>query len=194
MLDQYHGVPLKQIELKRVFRHALYFVEKHHLKIPPDLFLLNKALVYLEGTGRSLDPDFNAVEQIQPFIKEIILKKISPHTIAHKLQKSIFEFFTLFQEFPQEIRTVFSLLKTGEMKIKFEHKGLEPFIGKQDQVSNRLAFAIIAAALIIGSALIVLSQTPPLVFGIPVIGLAGFLVAAFMGLWLLIAIFRSGKL
>ena len=194
MLDRYHGVPLKQIELERVFRQVLYLVEKHHLKIPPDLFLLNKALIYLEGIGRSLDPDFNTVEQIQPFIKEIILKKFSPGTVAHKWKKTLFEFFTLFQEFPQEIRTVFSLLKTGEMKIKFEHKGLEPFIGKQDQVSNRLAFAIIAAALIIGSALIVLSQTPPLVFGIPVIGLAGFLVAAFMGLWLLIAIFRSGKL
>ncbi|TET65154.1 MAG: AarF/ABC1/UbiB kinase family protein [Candidatus Aminicenantes bacterium] len=194
ILDQYHGLPLKQIELKRVFRQVLYLVEKHHLKIRPDLFLLNKALVYLEGMGSSLDPDFNAVEQIQPFIKEIILKKFSPRTIAHKWQKSLFEFFTLFQEFPQEIRNMFSLLKTGKMKVKFEHRGLEPFIAKQDQVSNRLAFAIIAAALIIGSALIVLSQTPPLVFGIPVIGLAGFLVAAFMGLWLLIAIFRSGKL
>lgn len=194
ILDQYHGLPLKQIELKKVFRQVLYLVEKHHLKMPPDLFLLNKTLVYLEGIGSSLDPDFNAVEQIQPFIKEIILKKFSPRTIAHNWQKSLFEFFTLFHEFPEEIRNIFSLLKTGKMKVKFEHRGLEPFIAKQDQVSNRLAFAIIAAALIIGSALIVLSQTPPLVFGIPVIGLAGFLLAAFMGLWLLIAIFRSGKL
>jgi len=194
VLDQYHGVPLKQIELKRVFRQALYLVDKHRLKIPPDLFLLTKALVSIESSGSSLDPDFNAVEQIQPFIKEIILKKFSPHTIAHKLKKSLFEFFALFQEFPEEIRNMFSLLKSGEMKVKFEHRGLEPFIAKLDQVSNRLAFAIIAAALIIGSALIVLSQTPPLIFGIPVIGLAGFLVAAFMGLGLLIAIFRSGKL
>jgi ubiquinone biosynthesis protein len=107
MLDQYHGVPLKQIELKRVFRQALYLIEKHHLKIPPDLFLLNKSLVYLESTGRSLDPDFNAVEQIQPFIKEIILKKISPRTVAHKWQKSLFESFALFQEFPEEIRNMF---------------------------------------------------------------------------------------
>jgi ubiquinone biosynthesis protein len=67
-------------------------------------------------------------------------------------------------------------------------------MAKQDKISNRLAFSIIAAALIIGSALIVLSQTPPLFFGIPVLGLGGFLVAAFMGLRLLFAIFRSGKL
>jgi ubiquinone biosynthesis protein len=194
VLDQYHGVPLKQIKLKRVFRQALYLVEKHRLKIQPELFLLGKALVSIESTGSSLDPDFNVVEQTQPFIKEIILKKFSPHTIAHKLKKSLFEFFALFQEFPEEIRNIFSLLKSGEMKVKFEHRGLEPFIAKLDQVSNRLAFAIIAAALIIGSGLIVLSQTPPLIFGIPVIGLVGFLVAAFMGLGLLIAISRSGKL
>ncbi len=194
VLDQYHGVPLKQIKLKRIFRQALYLIEKHRLKIQPELFLLGKALVSIESIGSSLDPDFNAVEQTQPFIKEIILKKFRPHAIAHKLKKSLFEFFALFQEFPEEIRNIFSLLKSGEMKIKFEHRGLEPFIAKLDQVSNRLAFAIIAAALIIGSGLIVLSQTPPLIFGIPVIGLVGFLVAAFMGLGLLIAISRSGKL
>ena len=194
VLDQYHGVPLKQIELKRVFRQALYLIEKHHLKIQPELFLLGKALVSIESIGSSLDPDFNAVEQTQPFIKEFILKKFSPHAIANKLKKSLFDFFALFQEFPEEIRNIFSLLKSGEMKLKFDHRGLEPFIAKMDQVSNRLAFSIIAAALIIGSALIVLSQTPPLIFGVPVIGLVGFLVAAFMGLGLLIAISRSGKL
>ncbi|MDL1955555.1 MAG: AarF/UbiB family protein [Candidatus Desulfofervidus auxilii] len=193
LLDQYHGVPLKQIELKRVFRQVLYLVEKHHLKIPPDLFLLNKALVSLEGIGRSLDPDFNAVEQIQPFVKEIILKKFSLRNIIHKGQKSFWELFVLFQESPQEIREFLSLLKKGEIKVKFEHKGLETFIAKQDQVNNRLSFAIISASLIISSALIVLSDIPPFIFGIPIIGLIGFLVAGFMGLWLLIAIFRSGK-
>jgi ubiquinone biosynthesis protein len=194
ILDQYHGLPLKQIVLERAFRQVLYLVEKHRLKIPPDLFLLNKALISLEGIGRLLDPDFNAVEQIQPFIKEIILKKISPRTVAHKWQKSLLESFALFQELPEEVRDMFSLLKKGEMKLNFEHKGLEPFMAKQDKISNRLVFAIIAASLIIGSALIVLSQTPPLFFGIPVIGLGGFLVAAFMGLRLLFAIFHSGKL
>jgi len=194
LIDQYHGVPLEQIELKRLFRQTLYLVERYHLKIPPNLFLLNKALVYLEGIGRSLDPDFNAVEQIQPFIKETILKKFRLHTIARKWQKGLEELFTVFQQSPQEIREIFSLLKKGEIKLKLEHKALERFIAKQEQANNRLALAIIVAALIIASALVMLSDIPPLIFGIPGMALIGFLVAGLVGLCLLIDFFRSGKL
>ena len=56
------------------------------------------------------------------------------------------------------------------------------------------AFAIIIAALIIGSALIVISNMPPLFYGISVIGLSGFITAAVLGVWLLIAIIKKGRL
>jgi ubiquinone biosynthesis protein len=193
LLDQYHGVPLKQIELKRLFRQVLYIVEKHRLKIPPDLFLLNKALVALEGLGKSLDPDFDAITQIKPFIKRIIIQKYNPFLMARRWQRELGEVILLLQELPQEVREIIRLFKKGEIKVKLEHKNLEDFITKQDQVSNRLAFAIIVAALIVGSALIVLANTPPFFFGIPIIGLLGFLIAGIMSVWLLIAIFRSGK-
>ena len=45
-----------------------------------------------------------------------------------------------------------------------------------------------------GSALIVISKTPPLFYGISLIGIIGFLAAALMGIWLLVAILRSGRL
>ena len=64
----------------------------------------------------------------------------------------------------------------------------------QDRTSNRMSFAIIIAALIIGSALIVISKIPPLVFGISFIGIIGYLVAAVMGIWLLVAIIKKGRL
>jgi ubiquinone biosynthesis protein len=67
-------------------------------------------------------------------------------------------------------------------------------LATQDQTSNRMSFAIIIAALIIGSALIVISEIPPLVFGISLIGIIGYVVAAVMGIWLLVAILRKGRL
>ena len=63
-----------------------------------------------------------------------------------------------------------------------------------DQISNRIAFSIVIAALVIGSALIVISETPPLIYGISLIGIIGFLAAALMGVWLLVAILRKGRL
>ncbi len=64
----------------------------------------------------------------------------------------------------------------------------------QDQTSNRISFAIIIAALILGSAIVLNSRIPPLILGVSVIGIAGFIAAAVMGIWLLVAIIRRGRL
>jgi len=63
-----------------------------------------------------------------------------------------------------------------------------------NRISNRIAFAIVLASLIIGSSLIVVSGIPPKWHEIPIIGLAGFIVAGIMGFWLLISILRRGKM
>jgi ubiquinone biosynthesis protein len=63
-----------------------------------------------------------------------------------------------------------------------------------DRISNRISFSILIAALIIGSALIVISETPPLIYGISLIGIILFFAAAIMGIWLLVAILRKGRL
>ena len=65
---------------------------------------------------------------------------------------------------------------------------------KHDQISNRVAFAIVLASLIIGSSLIVLSGIPPKWNGIPIIGIVGFVGAGMMGFWLLISILRHGRM
>ena len=62
------------------------------------------------------------------------------------------------------------------MRLEFQHMGLEPIIKVHDQVSNRIAFTITLAALMIGSLLIVLSGIPPKWHEVPVIGITGFLV------------------
>jgi ubiquinone biosynthesis protein len=91
------------------------------------------------------------------------------------------------------VRRILSQLKGGEIRIVFHHEGLDPVTKSWDQVSNRLSFAVVLAALIIGSSLMVLADIPPRLAGMPVIGLLGFLMAGMMGFWLLISILRHGR-
>lgn len=63
-----------------------------------------------------------------------------------------------------------------------------------ERISNRIAYAIVLAALIVGSSLIVLSGIPPRWHNVPVIGLFGFVLAACMGFALLISIIRHSKM
>jgi ubiquinone biosynthesis protein len=75
--------------------------------------------------------------------------------------------------------------------MEVEQKGQETMRKTLNRMANRLSVAMIIAALLVGSSLLVLSELPPLVGGISVIGLAGFIIAAILGLFLEIAILRS---
>ena len=63
-----------------------------------------------------------------------------------------------------------------------------------ERISNRLSFAIVVAALIVGSSLIVLSRIPPTWYEIPIVGLVGYLAAGALGFLLLLSILRHGRL
>ena len=193
-MDKHCYRPLKDVDLGALLHQLLEMATKHRLGVPPDLFLMIKALSTVEGLGRILDPDLDVIEQATPFIKHIQLNRIHPRRIAKDMASSGTDLFHLLKDIPGEVRTILKLARQGKVKIEFEHRGLEPMIAANDRISNRLSFAVVLASLVIGSGLIVLSGIPPKWHEIPVIGLTGFLVAGAMGFWLLISIMRSGRM
>jgi len=52
-------------------------VSEHQLKVHRDFYLLAKALVTIEGVGRQLDPEFNAIKHAEPFAKKLIMARMS---------------------------------------------------------------------------------------------------------------------
>lgn len=194
LIEQYSYLPLKDINVGELLNKGIKLILTHKIEIPPDLYLLSKALITIESVGRNLDPDFDMVKHTEPFAKKLLKERLSPRKLVKDLYLSATEFTLLLQDFPSEIREIIKQIKLGQFKIEFEHKGLEPMLKKHDQISNRISFAIVLASLIIGSSLIVLSGIPPKWSGIPIIGIVGFLGAGVMGFWLLISILRHGKM
>ncbi|MEA1968379.1 MAG: AarF/ABC1/UbiB kinase family protein [Thermodesulfobacteriota bacterium] len=193
-MDQHCYRPLKDVALGAMLNQLLETAAKHRMGIPPDLFLMIKALGTVEGVGRGLDPDLDVIEQATPFIKHIQFNRIKPDQIAKEIANSGTELFQLLKDIPGETRRILKLARQGKIKMEFEHRGLEPMLAAHERISNRISFAIVLASLVMGSGLIVLSGIPPKWHEIPVIGLIGFLVAGAMGFWLLISIMRSGRM
>ena len=193
-IDQHFYRPLKEMDLGKLLHQLLEMAARHRLTVPPDLFLMIKALSTAEGVGRVLDPDFDATERAAPFVRRIQLQRLHPKRVAEDIYDSGSDFLHLIKEIPGELREILRQARQGRVKIEFEHRGLENMLSTHDRISNRLAFAIVLASLIIGSSLIVLSGIPPKWHGIPVIGLAGFIIAGVMGLWLLFSIIRRGSM
>jgi ubiquinone biosynthesis protein len=193
-LDRYLYLSLSELKADKILQDLLELVSRHKLSLHPNFYLMLKAMTTVEGVGLMLDPKLELIELASPFMKKIKLGRIKPRRLAEEFGTSGRQYLTLIRDLPEEARSILSQLRKGKMKLELEHRGLRPMERSLDRVSNRIAFAIVLAAQIIGSSLIILSNIPPRWHSIPVIGLAGFLVAAVMGFWLLISIIRHGKL
>ena len=186
--------PLKGIDLSKVLSHLLELTSRNQLRIPPDLFLMMKALGTLEGVAAQLDPDFNLISQSAPFLEQVKLNRYHPERISGDMMRLGSELLDFLHRFPNDLLEIARLAKQKKLTVNIRHTGLAEMRATNDRTSNRISFAIVIASLLIGSAIIINSEIPPFVYGISLIGIIGFSAAAVMGIWLLIAILRKGRL
>ncbi|NOG84324.1 MAG: AarF/ABC1/UbiB kinase family protein [Planctomycetes bacterium] len=194
IMDSYYGVPLKDLRVGPLLVDIVKLVTQYKVKVPPELFLLAKTVLTIESIGKSLYPEFDMVAQAKPFVVTLLKSRYSPKKIAKEIRKFAKDLNRLKNNLPKDLNLILNKIKKGTLKIDFEHKGLEDLILHMDKVSNRIAFSVIIAALVIGSSIIMQTDKGLLLLGFPVLGIVGFLVASFLGLGLAIGILRSGRL
>lgn len=193
LIDRHYGKTLQQMELGPIVQEILRLAHRHQLRLPEDLLLLAKALVTIEGVGKHLDPDFNALEIAEPFARELMERQLDPAAVARRALAEAGAYLQLLGRLPERVDESLSRLVRGEIQIQFVHKGLDPTVQRLERTSNRVAMSVVLAALILGSAIILQAHAGPTVWGVPVLGVLGFVMAAFLGLGLVIGILRSGR-
>jgi ubiquinone biosynthesis protein len=192
LVETYVTVPLERLDLSAMLDGVLKIVHFHSLQIPPEFFLLVRALTTAESLGRELDPDFNIATHLQPFAERLVLERYDPRYVLRKVGVTSEEAGDLLMFLPGALTQIIEKLRRGELHIGLEVQQLDRMIREFDTASNRLTLAIILAASIIGSSLILQTRMPPLLFGYPALGFLGFIISAVLGLGLVIAILRSG--
>lgn len=193
-LDSYYETPLQQIEIGRMLMEFIGLITTYNIRIQPDLLLLVKSLVLIEGIGRKLDPDFNMVEHLRPFMDSVTRQNVSPLSVARNIHKIAKSYFNLAGTLPRDLKEIINRMNRNKFKIDLEHRGLERFIADFDRSINRLSSSMILAALIIASSIMMQTEKGPILFGLPILAFLGYTVAGVIGLWLVYAIIRSGRM
>ena len=151
-----------------------------------------RSLVIVAGVGRTLDPDFNVAALVEPEAQRLILRKASPGRKARELSLHFWHASRILHNLPEHIRTIIQKVETGALTVAFRHQGLEGLMSELDRVSNRLSVSIILGSTIVGSS-IALHAKVMAIRGVSAVGIAGYLIAAMLGLWLVWDILRSGR-
>jgi ubiquinone biosynthesis protein len=194
--EKYYGVPFSELSLGEAVTDLLDTAYRHHIRVPTDLILLGKTLLTVEGVIVKLDPGISIVKLAEPFGRRLLWERLHPKKIGESLWQDIAGFGDMLTSFPRQLQEVLDVVKNGRTRIEINVPELDIFLRKLDRISNRLSFSIVMLAfsiimmgLIIGSSL---SRQPSLLWNVPAIEI-GFVIAILMSIWLLYAIFKSGR-
>ena len=195
VLDRYWNLPISDIPFRQLLTDVFDLIRKHRIRPPAEFTLMLKSLMTIESFATSLDPDFEIVENLKPYASRFRRQRLDPRRMLREARGSLAELHALALRMPEELNAILTKLSHGQIQMRVQHEHLENLVKTLDKSSNRISFALIIAALLVGSSFLVPQQGN--LFGLlhmQTLGVLGFTVAAIMGIWLLLSIMQSRKL
>ena len=193
MVFDYEKLALKDVRIGVLLTEITGIIRRHEVVLPSDLVLLFKALITLEGLGLKLDPDFCMVDHLTPFLQRLMRNRYRPAALAQRGRRRLMDVLSLLSGLPEDLRRLVREARRGRIRMELDLKRLDHFGHQLGRSANRLTVGIVTAALIVGSSIVMTVKGGPTLFGLPLFGFLGFLLAFLGGLWVLVSIWRSGK-
>ncbi|HKK98708.1 MAG TPA: AarF/UbiB family protein [Desulfotignum sp.] len=191
LMDVYMSLPLKDIQMGQLLEDLVQVLKSHELRLPPDMSIVVKALITVEGTARMLYPNLDVISEAEPHVRRLVSRQYSKGYLWQRLRNNLAAMWTLQKHLPDTLSTILKKITHDELIIGFDHKNLVPLQKALESSFNRLTLGIVLGALIMGSSMIITTGVGPLLFGYPALGMTGYLISALLGLWLIITIIRG---
>ena len=196
LLDKYYGLPLKRLDLVTIFSEIADVIRMYNVTLPREMVIVLKTLTTVAGVALKLDPELDLLGIMSPRLKGLIAKRFSSRRIAKTLAVSTWHIASILRNAPAQLRAFMRKAGSGNWQINIRHENLDRLINELDRSSNRMSFSIVIAAVIVGSSVVISSNAKIPIVDIPLqwVGIAGYLFAGVLGVSLLWAIIRSGRL
>lgn len=208
-LEQDVGFVLRQYRAKfeqnevvgRIVIELLFVFGSNGIHLARDYSLLAKAIISIEEVGQTLDPNFDIREVGKPFLKKLEWERWNPGSVLSRAWWNLQGHLHRLRELPGDIQRFFRHLEDGEIKVTMKHEGLNEIGDTFDMGVNRLTLAIITAAILLSSAIVIRTAAPKdasfydLLYGDFLTGLAahGFILSILFGAWVIWDIVRHGR-
>ncbi|GAA0447488.1 AarF/ABC1/UbiB kinase family protein [Lentibacillus halophilus] len=195
--ESYSNVMMKDMSLGKIIIEIFQVAYHHYIDIPSEMAMLSKTILTLEGVISRLDPEFSIMRAAEPYARKVMKRRYSPRRILRRSMNDIAENLEIISDLPRDVKEVMSTLQRGRVGLDINVKQAERFLNRFDKISNRLsfsiimlAFSILMAGLIIGSAI---TDQSTVIWKLPIIEI-GAVVATLMFILMVITIIRSGRM
>ncbi|MHB1419908.1 MAG: ABC1 kinase family protein [Bacillota bacterium] len=194
LMDRVGGINQGNLTFGDLIKGMIDISIEHGLKMPGSFFILGRAVSAAENIARRLCPEVNMLAVVRPLAVNYLKHRLQPRLEAEQIYRQTAELAGMLVSIPRDIAQILEKLARGDLTTIYVHKGLEPLYQTLDVSSARMAISLIVVAMMGGSALIIHAGTKPLMGGVSVFGMAGFVLASILGTWMVVGMLRQGKL
>jgi ubiquinone biosynthesis protein len=187
---------LKDLKVGALLHRLSAILREHSIVLPPDLALLFKALMTLEGFGRHYDPEFRLVERAEPFLNRALAERYQPVDAWRRGKAAASDFLRLASSLPGDLARLVKDARHGRIRVDLDLKRLDAFGYRLHNAVDRATVGIMTASLVIGSSIVMTVEGGPTLFGISLLtyfGFIGYLIAFVNSLWIIFSIWRSRR-
>ncbi len=177
LLNRYYGAELKNMD--GAFEDLLNVMIKNEVTLPREFVMIGRGIALIEDAGRKLDPEFNAASELKKLSRKIMINKYKPERLIKVGMNYLFQIEHLAKDLPDTINNTISKLEEGDIEVNIKLQDIS-------ELTNQLSVSLILSALIVGSSLAILADKGPQLWGIPALGLIGFVFSAVLGAYLVI--------
>jgi ubiquinone biosynthesis protein len=152
--EPYFTRPLSEISLAEVVAKLFSTARRFELTLQPQLILLQKTLLNVEGLGRQLDPQIDIWSVAQPVLKRIVADRYSLRHALHEMRKRIPEWLRIAPLIPERIHSALDKLAEGNGPLQVGERELQHLHLLAREIQRRILAAAFGGALLVGAALI----------------------------------------
>ncbi|MEA1985367.1 MAG: AarF/ABC1/UbiB kinase family protein [Euryarchaeota archaeon] len=194
LLNRYYGRSLDQLDVSVMSAEIMGILRMYQIRIPSNVALLIRGMMTASGFATQIAPDFNVTTIAEPYAKKVIRKRIRPDALARSAYNDMWYVSRLLHKAPLQLSHILSVAEKGYLNIRFENQGMDRIVSEMSASSNRLAFSLIISAIIVGSSLVIQTGMEPHLWGVPMLGVLGFITAGVLGMGLAVYILRTGRI
>jgi ubiquinone biosynthesis protein len=193
IIDDFGDADLGDLDVGAFLNSLINMARKNGIELPGTVTMLARSLVTLEGVVDEFLPGVSIVQILRDHIRAHLTPKDLAHSEIRRFGREGYTASHSLLRAASQADTAMSMLTRGQLRVGVDLPGTRDPMGDLARSSDRLTMGIIVAGLFIGSSVVYYARIEPVLFGIPVIGFLGYLIALVLGLTIVHQIMRESR-
>ena len=193
IVKEFGTVDLAELDIAAMLTALTQMAQRHGIEVPSTVTTVGRALVTLEGLLDEFIPDVNMIQIISDHIASSTSKKDFAKDETKSLALESHQALHSLLAAANELKVASRMLTRGQLRVNMEMVGSQEPIHLLANMVNRLTMALIVVGLFIGSSIVYYAGIKPVIFGIPIVGFLGYVIAFILSVWIVFDIYFKGR-